>query len=290
MKLKNNKHLKEVEKVLNDWDSKKGYLTTNDINGVDLISPIDIKKLGFKNKDEDEIADLLELHYDGSDFYFRKSKDDYHPFALVLSTCEEIFVTYDGELCFPDKDTKSIKLSKENRELEILAYSLQWMHKSGCFPGIYELDYYSNSPTSISFYDCEEYKKLSTDDKKQAEEVDALVNLCEFIRRLEDNTTCIGELPSKFYETLPQVLQHNDGYLEVIKVGNFDSYTLTLDFNVESELEAEDIEELQNLTKKGILTEHTNGITFTITINLLPNSVRFMKGLDDMLGLSMEVA
>lgn len=290
MKLKNNKHLKEVEKVLNDWDTKKGYLTTNDIGGVDLISPIDIKKLGFKNKDDDEIADLLELHYDGSDFYFRKSKDDYHPYSLVLSTCEEIFVSYNGELCFPDKDTKSIKLSKDNQELEILVYSLEWMHDSGCFPAIYKLDYYGNDPTLVNFSDWEEYKKLSTDENKQAEEVNNLVAILDFVRKLEENTKSVGELPSKFYETLPLVLQHNDGYLEVVKVNSFDAYTLSFEFNVESELEAEDIEEFQNLTSKGILIENANGITFTITISLLSNSVRFMKGLDDMLGLTLEVA
>ena len=289
MNLTNNKHLKEVEKVLNDWDINKGYLTTNDIQGVDLISQIDIKELGLDTEDEDEIADLLELHYDGSEYYFQRNKDDYYEFALVISSCEEIFVTFENELCFPDSDSKSVKLSRDNREIEIIAYSLEWMHDNGCFPSIYELDYYSNSPTIYNFYETTEYKELglSEDEKKQYDEVGRLVQIIEFQRTLEERTQTLGELPHEFYEALPEVLQSNDGYVEVLSVDSFNAYTLTIEFQLD-DLEDDELEVFKALENKGTITKGDNDLSYRISIKLLSNSVRFIKGLDTT--LSLEVA
>jgi len=285
MNLKNNKHLKEVEKILDDWDENKGYLVTNDIQGVDLISEINIKKLGLDIEDEDEIAEMLEAHYDGSDYFFRYSKDDYCKFALVVSSCEEIFITFEGDLCFPDKESKSVKLSKDNREIEIMAYALEWMHDNGCFPSIYELDYYGYSPTLYNFYDTEEYKKLSSDDKKQKEEVDRLVEIIEFQKQLDETTLNLGDLPSKFYEALPKLLQTNDGYIEVLSVDSFDAYTLTFEFDLE-DLEDDALEEIEKLIeKKVILSGIFQEGSYKITVSLLPNSVRFITGLDDKISL-----
>ena len=115
MNLKNNKHLKEVQSILDTWDESKGYLTTNDMQGVDLVSEIDITELELETDDDDEIAELLEKYYDGSDYYFHRNYQDYYKFALIASSCEEIFITYEGELCFPDKDSKRVKLSRDNR-------------------------------------------------------------------------------------------------------------------------------------------------------------------------------
>jgi len=282
MSLDNNKHLKEVEKILNDWNDKEGYLTTNDIHGVDLISQIDITKLGLETEDEDEIAELLETHYDGSDYYFQRDKDGYHEFALVISTCEEIFITFEGDLCFPDENTKSVKLSTDNREIEIIAYALEWMHDNGCFPSIYELDYYSNSPTLYNFYETEEYKSLSDEDEKQKKEVARLVEIIEFQKTLEEATQTLCDLPHEFYESMPEVLQENDGYIEVLSVDSFDSYTMKIEFEVE-----ENEDDIITLLRKGTITQGENDASYTITISLLPNSVRFMKGLDDMLGLEV---
>lgn len=283
--MKDNKHLKEVEKILDNWDIDKGYLTTNDIHGVDLVAPINLKELGIDGTDE-ELIEKLELHYDGSDYYFHHNTDAYHEVSLVISSCEEIFITFEGELCFPDGDTKSVKLSKENREIEIIAYSLEWMHDNGCFPGIYQLDYYSNSPEAYSFYDTNEYKALglSEDEKKQVAEIDRLVQVIEFTRTLEENTQTLGELPSEFYEALPKLLQENDGHMEVISVESFDVHSMTFEFETD-EFE----EEIHMLVKDKIISYGDNNTTFKITINLLPNSVRFMKGLDS-LGLNLEVA
>lgn len=292
MNLDKNKHLKEVEKILNDWDENKGYLTTNDIHGVDLIAPINIKELGLDDDlEDDEIAEILELHYDNSDFYFRYDKDDYHEFSIVVSSCEEIFITFEDELCFPDGDSKSVRLSKENREIEIIVYTLEWMNEHGCFPAIYELDYYSNSPTLYNYHESEEYKalNLSDDEKKQAQEVDRLLLIIEFQRYLEENTQTLGELPSEFYEALPELLQRQDGYVEVLSVDSFDAYTMSIEFQTD-DLEDDELDEFTGLLKKGIVTEGSNDLAYKITISLLPNSVRFMKGLDDMLGLTIKEA
>jgi len=291
MNLENNKHLKEVEKILNNWDMNKGYLTTNDIHGVDLVAEISIADLGLDIEDEDEIAKLLEQHYDDSDYYFRREKDGYMEFALVASSCEEIFITFEGDLCFPDENTKSVKLSREDREIEIIAYSLEWMHDNGCFPSIYQLDYYSNSPTLYNFYETNEYKELhlSDDDKIQAEQVQDLVGIIEFKRYLEENTQTLGELPHRFYEALPELLQTNDGYIEVLSVDSFDVYTMSIEFETD-DLEDDELDEFTGLLKKGIITEGSNDLTYKITISLLPNSVRFMKGLDDVLGLTIKEA
>jgi len=287
MRLENNPHLKEVEKILNDWDESKGYLTTNDIHGVDLVAPIDLKELGIEGTDE-ELIHLLEMHYDGSDYYFRHNKDDYHEVALVASSCEEIFVTFENELCFPDGDTKSIKLSSEDKEIEIIAYSLEWMHDKGMFPAIYQLDYYGNSPTLYKYQETNEYKelKLSEDDKKQYEEVSRLVEIIEFKKRLNETTQSLGELPSKFYEALPKELQEQDGNCEVFTVESFDAYTMRIEFETD-DLEGEEMEGIHELVKKGTITYGQNNMTFWITISLLPNSVRFLKGLDNTLSLEV---
>ena len=50
MNLKDNKHLKEVEKILDTWDDNKGWLVTNDIHGVDLVAEINVKELGLEKK------------------------------------------------------------------------------------------------------------------------------------------------------------------------------------------------------------------------------------------------
>ena len=291
MNLDKNKHLKEVEKILNDWDDNKGYLTTNDMHGVDLIAPIDISKLGLDTEDEDEIAEILEQHYDNSDFYFRYGKDGYDEFTLVASSGEEIFITFEGDLCFPEGNTNSVKLSKENREIEIIVYTLEWMNEHGCFPAIYQLDYYSNSPTLYNFYETNEYKalNLSDDEKKQAQEVDRLLLIIEFQRYLDENTQTLGELPSEFYEALPELLQTQDGYVEVLSVDSFDAYTMSIEFQID-DLEDNELDEFTGLLMKGIVTEGSNDLAYKITISLLPNSVRFMKGLDDILGLTIKEA
>ncbi len=283
MDLKNNKHLKEVQAILDNWDEQKGWLTTNDIGGVDLVSEIDLKKLGFQDIDEEEILDALELHYDGSDYYFSR---DYHgggP-SLIASSSEEIFITYENELYFPDRDKKNIKLSNDNWNTEVLAYSLQWMHESGIFPSIYKLDYYGNSPTIVKFHEWEDYKRLSSDDKKQFEEVERLVDICDLIKNMNESTYTIGDLPKKFYDALPQVIKQNDGTLEIMEVGNFDPYTLEITFRAE-DMEEEDLDEVRELISKGTLVELPNGYDFKITISLLSNAIRFIKGLDDTLGL-----
>ena len=96
MNLSNNKHLKEVEKTLDNWDDNKGYLTTNDIHGVDLVAEINIEELNLDTEDKDEIAEALELHYDGSDYYFRRSKDDYMEFALDTNNLgDEVSIHFD---------------------------------------------------------------------------------------------------------------------------------------------------------------------------------------------------
>jgi len=285
MSLDNNKHLKEVEKILDNWNDKEGYLTTNDIQGVDLVSEIDITKLGLETEDEDEIAELLELHYDGSDYHFQRDKDSYCEFAIVVSSCEEIFVTFEGDLCFPDNNTKSVKLSRDNREVEIIAYSLEWMHENGCFPSIYLLDYYSNSPELFNFYEMDEYKALSDDDKKQKKEVERLVQIIELQKTLEENTQSLDGLPYEFYEALPEILQQYDGEYEILLVDSFDAHTLTIEFEAPDYEDEED--EMEKLKKLGKVTQGNTEISYYITISLLPNSVRFMKGLDDVLGLEV---
>lgn len=286
MHLSNNKHLKEVEKILDNWDDKEGYLCTNDIHGVDLVSPIDITKLGLEIEDEDEIAELLEAHYEGSDYYFQREKDSYYEFALVSSSCEEIFITFEGDLCFPDRNTKSVKLSRDNREIEIIAYSLEWMHDNGMFPAIYQLDYDSNSPEHYNFYETDEYKALSDNDEKQKKEVARLVEIIEFQKTLEENTQNLYDLPAEFYEALPSVLQNNDGLIEILSVDSFDAYTMNIEFETE-DIAGVELDELAKLIKKGTITEGKNNLSFEISISILPNSIRFMKGLDDMLGLEV---
>ena len=292
MNLEDNKHLKEVEKILDNWDINKGYLVTNDNHGVDLIAEINIKELGFEVEDEDDLHDALELHYDGANYYYQRNKDDYYSFALIASSCEEIFITYEGDLCFPDENTKAVTLSSENREIEIIAYSLEWMHETGCFPSIFSLDYFSNSPTPYNFYETNEYKALglSDDDKVQAKEVEMLVSIIEFTKTLDVRTQTLGDLPFAFYEALPEELQKNDGYTEVISVEHFDQHTMEIEFELEEEEDEENC--LEVLCNKGILTKGTSDkggdceYAYIIKISLLPNSVRFMKGLDDVLGLT----
>jgi len=289
MNLKKNKHLKEVEKILDDWDENKGYLTANDQHGVDLISPIDIKELDLDIEDEDEIATILEQHYDNSDYLFEREKDGYHEFALVASSCEDIIITYEGHLCFPETndETTSVKLSSDNREIEIIAYTLEWMNESGYFPSIYQHDY-NGCPTSYNFHDTNEYKalNLSDDEKKQAKEVSRLVEIIEFQKYLEENTQSLGELPHEFYEALPTFLQENDGDFEVISVESFDAHTLTIEF--EAPDYDEDLGGLEELLIKKTITQGNSEFGYSITISLLPNSVRFMKGLDDLLGLTLK--
>jgi len=291
MSLKNNKHLKEVESILDNWDTNKGYLTTNDMDGVDLIAEIDIDKLGIDYEDEVELAQILEEHYEGSDYYFRREIDSHIEFAIVASTCEEIFVTYEGVLCFPDRDSESVKLSNDNREVEIIAYALDWMHDKGYFPSIYQLDYYGNSPDLYNFYETNEYKALglSDDDKKQKKEVDRLVQIIEFQKYLEENTQTLGDLPHEFYEALPTILQENDGYIEVLSVDSYDAHSMTIEFEMD-DLEEDELEEFKKLINKGVVKEtKTSDLSYKITISLLPNSVRFMKGLDDdIFGMMME--
>jgi len=288
MSLDNNKHLKEVEKILNDWNVKEGYLTTNDIHGVDLISQIDITKLNLETEDEDEIAELLELHYDGSDYFFQRDKDGYHEFALTISTCEEIFITFENELCFPN-DTKSVKLSSDNREIEIIAHALEWMHENGCFTGIYQLDYYSNSPESYNFYETNEYKALglSDEDEKQKKEVARLVEVIKFQKELEETTLTVGHLPTEFYEAMPEILQRYDGDFEILSVDSFDAHTMTIEFEAPDYEAPGEEHEMEKLKELGKIKQGNNDISYIITISLLPNSVRFMKGLDDMLGLEV---
>ena len=285
MNLKDNKHLKEVESILDKWDDSKGTLITNDIHGVDLVSEISIKELGLDIEDEDEIAELLELHYDGSDYFFQRNRDDYYDFALIASSCDEIFITFEGNLCFPeDKYTQSVELSRDNREIEIIAYSLEWMNEHGCFPSIYQLDYYSNSPTLYNFYETNEYKALglSDDEKKQVKEVDRLVQVIEFCKTLEENTQTLGDLPSEFYESLPELLQENDGEVEVLSVDSFDVHTMEIEFEID------ELFDYQALLEKNIITKGDNDLTFKIKISTLSNSLRFIKDLDNK--LSLEVA
>ena len=292
MNLKDNKHLKEVESILDKWDIDKGYLTTNDLSGVDLISEISLKELKLEIEDEDEIAELLELHYDGSDYFFQRNKDDYYGFVLIASSCEEIFVTFEGYLCFPDS-LESIKLSKENRELEIIAYSLEWMHNSGCFPSIFTLDYYSNSPTLYNFYETEEYKELGLSDKPEVQfkEVTSLVEILEFVKTLDENTMTLGELPNDFYEVLPNILKESDGELEVIEAEITNAHTMKIEFELDSD---DDIIEYKALINEGILTKvisdkgGDNEYAFQIILSTLPNSIRFLKGLDGILGLTTQ--
>jgi len=281
MNLTNNKHLKEVEKVLDNWNVKEGYLTTNDTNGVDLLSEINIAELGLDTEDEDEIANLLEMHYDGSDYYFQHEKDNYYPFALVMSSCEEIFITSNNELVFPD-NTANVKLSKDNTETEIIVFSLEWMLDNGCYPSIYQLDYYENSPEVYNFYETNEYKALclSEDETKQTEEINRLVTIIEFQRYLEDNTQTLAEIPLEFYNKLPSVLQANDGYIEVLSVDSLDAYTMEIEFETE-DIEGEELDELTGLIKKGILKEGSNDLSYIIKMSLITNSVRFIKELDE---------
>jgi len=278
MDLSNNKYLKEVETILDNWDEKKGCLTTNDIGGVDLVSDIDLKKLGLGDMDNEEILDALEEHYEGSDYHFSKDNNGCGT-ALIASSSEEIFITHSNELCFPDRKAKSIKLSKENRGAEIVAYSLEWMHDNGIFCSIYELDYYGNSPRLIRLNEMEEYKQLSDDDIEQKLEVASLVEICDLIRKMDDSTTTLGELPSKFYGFLPEVLKRNDGFLEIMAIGSFGPYSLEVTFRAE-DMEEEDLEEVKGLINKGNIAELPNGYDFKTTIHQLSYAEKFIKDIE----------
>lgn len=279
MNLKENLHLKEVEKILDSWDTVKGYLTTNEDDGVDLVSAIDISKLGFpEDTEEEEIFEALELHYDGGDYYFVRELYGNKEPALIVSTCEEIFVTYGGELVFPDKDSKNVKLSKDDfdRRMEILVYSLEWMHSKGCFPSIYQLDYYGNSPTIINIMEWEEYKALNTDDNKQFHEVERLLKVIELKRSLENTTPTLGDIPEEFYKKLPKVLSSNDGNIEIMEVNHFDADSLEITFYLE-ELEDDELLEFKKLMDKGTITEGEKTDWYKIYIPLLTQSIQFIK-------------
>lgn len=279
MNLENNAHLKEVEKILDNWDTVKGYLTTNEEDGVDLISTIDLDKLGFEEgTEEDEILEALEKHYEGSDYYFEKERYGNKEPALVISSCEEIFVTFEGELHFPDKDSKNVKLSKDDfdRRMEILVYSLEWMHSNGCFPSIYQLDYYGNSPTIINIMEWEEYKALNTDDNKQFHEVERLLKVIELKRSLENTTPTLGDIPEEFYKKLPKVLSSNDGNIEVMEVNHYDADSLEITFYLE-ELEDDELLEFKKLMDKGTITEGEKTDWYKIHIPLLTQSIQFIK-------------
>jgi len=288
MSLANNKHLKEVEKILDNYDIVKGYLTTNDIQGVDLISEIDITKLNLDTEDKDEIAELLETHYEDSEYYFQHDKDGCYEFAIAISSGEEIFVTYEGDLCFPD-DTESVKLSSDNREVEIIVYSLEWMHENGCFPSIYQLDYYSNSPELYNFYETNEYKSLglSDDDEKQKKEVERLVVLADIIRSLEDQSQKVDDLPEEFYEAVPKLLKDHCSYFDIINATIVDAHTLEIYIELEPDDIEDRLDDFNKLVKKGTLNKGDDDYCFTIALSILPNSVRFIKGLDGILGLEV---
>ena len=277
MNLKENLHLKEVEKILDSWDTVKGYLTTNEDDGVDLVSAIDISKLGFpEDTEEEEIFEALELHYDGGDYYFVRELYGNKEPALIVSTCEEIFVTYEGELVFPDKDSDSIKLSKDERDIEILVYSLNWMHEKGMFPTVYRLDYYGNSPEVINVFDFPEYKMFSQDEKKQYAEVERMVEILNIKRKLNDTTLTLGEIPLKFYEKLPEVLKSNDGNIELMEVRDFNVDSLEVSFLLE-ELEDDELIEFKKLQDKGIVDEGDKMDWYRINIKLHTNAIQFIK-------------
>ena len=279
MNLEKNQHLKEVEKILDNWDTNKGYLTTNEEDGVDLVSTIDLAKLGFEEgTDEDEILEALEKHYEGSDYYFEKERYGNKEPALVISTCEEIFITFEGELVFPDKDTKNVKLSKDDfdRKMEILVYSLDWMLETGYYPAIYELDYYGNSPTLVNFSEWEEYKALNTDEKKQYEEVQRLLKIIELKRSLENTTPTLEDLPEEFYKKLPNVLSNNDGNIEIMEVNHYDADSLEVSFLCE-ELEDNELLEFKKLMDKGTITEGEKTDWYKIYIPLHTQSIQFIK-------------
>ena len=278
MSLENNVHLKAVEKILDNWDTVKGNLTTNDEDGVDLVSAIDLSKLGFEEgTDEDEILEALEKHYEGSEYYFEKERYGNKEPALVISSYEEIFVTYEGELHFPDKDSKNIKLSKDDfdRRMEIIVYSLNWMHDGGSFPSIYELDYYG-SPTLVNFTEWEEYKALHMEDNKQYKEIQILLSVINLKKSLDETTRTLGELPEEFYKKLPKVLSSNDGNAEIMEISNYDAYSIELSFVCEDFEDDGDTEEFNNLIDKGILTDGADKSWYKIYISIRPQSVQFI--------------
>ena len=277
MNLKNNKHLKEVESILDNWEVEKAYLTSNDLHGVDLVAEIDIEELGLDIEDKDKLAELLELHYDGSDYYFRYEPSDYTPLALIASSCDDVFITYEDELCFPDKG--SISLTAENKELEIIAYTEQWIKEEGIYPSIYTLDYYSNSPTSYNYHNSEEYKSLlfSDDAKKKEKEVDFLVEMLEFKKDLDENMRTLDYLPEELYNTLPKILQENDGYIEVISANIENTHTLEIEFEIEDDEENELHNIVLDLLEGGTIQQGENDLSFRIKLSRLPNSIRFLK-------------
>ena len=271
--LKDNKYLKELEIATDNWDEKFGYLTTNNEDGVDFVVTIDTSKLGFpEDTEKDEIIEALELHFDGSAFYLGKDYND-EP-ALISSSCEEIFITYEGDLVFPGRDGDSIKLSKDNADLEALVYSLAWMHEHGIFNSIYKLDYYGNSPEVFNYTEMEEYKALSSDDKKQYQEIESLKEILELERSLKETTITLGELPTDFYNKLPTVLSKNDGLLEIIEISNYDPYNLDVTFLCE-ELEEDDLEEFEKLMKKGEITDVGNS-HYKIGVSLRTKAINFI--------------
>jgi len=277
MNLENTKHLKEVETILDNWNEHKGDLVINDYNGVDLIVPIDIEKLNLKTNTSDTVA-LLKEHYEDSVYSFEYDPNGFNEIALSVSSSEEIFVTPEGTLCFPD-DASSITLSKDNREIEILAHSLDWMHNSGITCSIYELDY-NGSPSLLKYAEWEAYKMLSDDEEKQKTEIERLLEIITCNEYLNNNLMHIGSIPAEFYDVLPPVLQENDGYLEVLDIVGFDTFTMTLDIEVTEAhmVETADLEAIKKLSEKNWKSKY--GACFRVRVSILPNSIRFLKGLD----------
>jgi len=288
MNLKNNKHLKEVESILDNWEVGKAYLVTNDLHGVDLVAEIDLEELGLGIEDRDKVAELLELHYDCSDYYFRYDPSAYTPLALVCSSSDDIFITYEDELCFPNR--KSITLTAENKELEIIAYIEQWIQEEGIYSSIYTLDYYSNSPTSYHYHDSEEYKSLlfSDNEKKKEKEVDFLVEMLEFKKDLDENIRTLDYLPGELYNNLPQILQESDAYIEIISANIKDAHTLEIEFEIEDDEEDNLHKIVLDLLERGTIQQGDNDLSFRIKLSRLPNSIRFLKEWDDKIELITE--
>lgn len=269
MDLKSNSYLREIETALNNWDTHKGFLRTNDIQGVDLLIEIEPDKLGL-DADEDTVQQMLEDHYENSDFCFQLEVEE-KTLWLTTSSCEDVFITYDNVFIYPSGKLHS--LNKEYTHWDILATLEEHFEDSGIYSSVYNLDYNGN-PDLCNYSEWEEYKQLSSDEKKKKEQLEGISDTLTFLMELEQSSLTLEDIPSEFNKVIPQELKDYLHEIEILSVVDFNIGILKLEVEIISET-AEELKEF--LDKIPQQKESKYGVQIELTLDTIPQAIRYIK-------------
>lgn len=264
--LEKSEYLKSKRNKLDQYEYD--YLSANDMRGVDIRVDFSMDSLLGEGQLEEvpmeHIHEALEKHLEEHCMYWNPSDEE-----LYQSTADEIWVlTHDSNVML-GSDFK-----KYHDDFHLWLLIEEHMEESGYFPGIYSQNYHGY----VDEYKFDEkYHEHFPDDKKpKLKKISQFLNLYQLKEDCEDRgIQSLEELPEPVWNLVPREVRdlHYESPVNIHDVIELGLENVVIKIETDQELNIKSAE----LDEKG---EH-GWFTYDLTIQLTPNSLRFIMSDDE---------